>query len=220
MVRVKKGKGKTKGKGRAKAKRPGKKAAPKGPRPVLIITCGLTGTGKSTTMRKVTDMLDMPIEIIASDVVRKELIGLAPDEHRYEPFGKGIYSSDLTERTYTEMFARAASLLQAGWSVVLDACFIKDGQRRLARRTAQEAGASFLCIEFRVPEHIVRDRLGARLQRGAGPSDGRWEIYLGQVKAFDPIKGKTEMEHLVVDGGTGTIDAILGAIIRLSAGPH
>jgi hypothetical protein len=152
------------------------------PPAMLIITCGLPGTGKSTVARTLAERARFTV--ISSDIVRKEIMGLAPEEHHYEEFDKGIYDPDVTERTYAELGRRARALLLESRSVILDASFIRRPHRRAAARLANETGAQFACIVLGLPRETVRRRLDRRLARGVGPSDARWETYVKQRRRY------------------------------------
>jgi predicted kinase len=165
--------------------------------PYLIITCGLTGTGKSTIINEVTK--EIGFTILASDRVRKQLVGISPEEHRYEEFDQGIYSKELTEKTYLHMIEEGKILLLDGKSVVLDACFPKKWQRQKAFDAAKEVDAQFLCIEFICPEEVIKCRLAERFDSKEGVSDGRWEIYVAQKETFEEVDEFTPEFHLVVD---------------------
>jgi len=167
------------------------------PRPLLAITCGLVGTGKSTLAQALAR--ELPLTLLTSDVVRKELAGLSPEERRLEPFGRGIYSPAFTRRTYTALLRRAGDLLSRGRSVILDASFARRQQRERARRLARALAASFLCLECRAPAEEVQRRLAERLARGKGPSDARWEIYQEQRRRFQPVTELPPQEHLIID---------------------
>ena len=67
-------------------------------KPVLILTCGLIGTGKSLLARNVAPRLGA--DIIRTDVLRKELLNIKPDERHFEDFGKGIYADEMSGKTY------------------------------------------------------------------------------------------------------------------------
>jgi uncharacterized protein len=163
----------------------------------LIVTCGLTGSGKSTLARKIAELY--ALQIVRSDVVRKELLGLAPDERRYVPFDHGEYAPSMTERTYGAMLERAAPLLRLGHSVILDGCFIRRSQRRAARKLARRLGIPFLLLECRTSEAVIRERLERRVQKNGGVSDGRWEIYHGQLAEFEPPEEIGGDERVVLD---------------------
>jgi predicted kinase len=149
---------------------------------MLVITCGLPGTGKSTVARNVARRIDA--EVIRSDVVRKTLAGMDPREHALEEHRAGLYGQQMTERTYRAMFDAAREHLMSGRSVVLDAMFLRRAQRKAAARLARETGAQFACVEIKARESAIRQRLEGRLQRGKDVSDARWVIYLGEKRRF------------------------------------
>jgi predicted kinase len=187
------------------------------PPALLIITCGLAGAGKSTVARSVARAAGA--EIISSDFVRKELLGVAPGERHFDEYGKGLYAAGLRERTYEAMFERARPLLMAGRSVVLDASFIRRDQRRRAARVARETGAQYACVEVMARPSEVRRRLDARLRRGVSASDGRWEIYVGQQRQFQRPTEVPPERRLVVDSEKpvkAEVRAVIEGLRRLS----
>lgn len=183
--------------------------------PLLLITCGLPGTGKSVLAHALAS--ERGLTVIASDIVRKELAGLVPSEHRYEPFGRGIYSASFTRRTYRAMLKRARALLEQGRSVVLDATFSRRWQRALAERTARAAGALFFCLETRTDEAVVQQRLAQRREDTATISDARWEIYVAQRAAFEPVAELDDWRHMVLDTGGPVEHVLMDARAALTA---
>lgn len=157
------------------------------PPAMLVITCGLPATGKSTVARALSEH---EFTVLSSDVVRKELAGISPDERRLEGFGGGIYSPEFTERTYQALFDRARALLLRGRSVVLDASFNRRNHRRDADRLARQTGAQFACLWFDLPEQVILSFLEARFRGGKDPSDARPEIFARQKRRF---QGPTEV---------------------------
>lgn len=152
------------------------------PPAMLVITCGLSGAGKSTVARALAPTLGA--KIIRSDVVRKRLAGMRPRQQALDEYRAGLYSPRMTERTYREMFRQARELLLAGKSVLLDAAFLRRMDRRTAARLARECGAQFACVLSEAPEDVIRARLGARLAGRRDASDARWDIYLQQKRRF------------------------------------
>ena len=157
---------------------------------MLVITCGLPATGKSTIARS---LKGRGFEVVSSDLVRKALAGIAPTERRLEGFQGGIYAPDFTQRTYGALFEQARPLLLAGRSVVLDASFTRREHRRAAARLARETGAQFACLFFDVADDVIRRRLEERLRKGGDPSDARPEIFGAQKRRF---QRPTEIESL------------------------
>ena len=166
-------------------------------RPLLIAACGLMGTGKSTVARALAETLGWTW--LRSDLVRKELAGLAPGERRYDPFQKGLYTPPLSGKTYLALFARAEAQLLGGSSVILDASFLRERDRSAALDLARRMGADFLLLECRADDETVRRRLESRLKREDEPSDGRWEIFEEQKKTFERIRGWAPGLHLALN---------------------
>ncbi len=165
-------------------------------KPALFITVGLVGTGKTTLAQALARRLGLVV--ISSDVTRKGLAGIPVTEHRFEDFYGGIYSAELSRRTYDKMFSMAGAVLGEGGAVVLDASFIRAEERLSAKRLAQEAGADFFIIECRLDEKNIKERLVQRL-KGETISDGRWEIYQPQKEAFEPVREATPPKHAIID---------------------
>jgi len=166
-------------------------------RPKLIITCGLMGTGKTTIARKLAKMNGWAL--ISSDAVRKELAGMPTNHHEYVAWGKGIYSSDFSEKTYARMNEIAEELLKEGKSVVADACYRKKSERANVYALARAMNAEFTCIELVCPEKEIKRRLTVRMNKRGEISDGRWAIFSDQKASFEKIDDFAREEHIIVD---------------------
>ena len=166
------------------------------PKPILFMTVGVTGTGKSWLSGALARRLGLTV--ISSDVVRKELAGIAPTEHRYEAPDEGIYSADSTRRTYDTMFQRARDSLNGRVSVVLDATFIRRADREKAMAVAEETGADFLAIECVLDEKVLREWLTRRMNTTTA-SDGRLEILGPQQAQFEPPVEIDEAGKITID---------------------
>lgn len=194
-------------------------------KPVLIIFAGLIGTGKSTLSEILSKKLDIPI--ISSDIVRKELSGISPIEHRYEDFEKGIYSKEWTDKTYKEIFKKAEEFLMKGSSVIIDGSFKKKNQRKLILDLAVEMRIRFFIIETICKDEEIKKRLTNRLideksipfkDITGQASDGRLEIYDKQKKDFEVIDApelvsEDRDSHIIVDT-TEPVDVCIEKILE------
>jgi len=165
-------------------------------RPLLLITAGLVGTGKTTVAQALGRSLGLVV--ISSDITRKRLAGIPPTEHRFEEFESGIYSEEYNRKTYDELLTRARELLEQGKSVILDASFKKRQHRLQANQLAGEARAGFAVVECVLDGDTIKRRLEQRLVEGGSASDGRWEILQSQRQAFDRIVEFPPEEHIAV----------------------
>ncbi len=165
--------------------------------PMLTITAGLMGTGKSRVAELLAHRLKA--ELISSDVLRKEMAGIPSTERRYQNWEEGLYSPEAFDQTYQEMHGKAAETLASGVSVVLDASYRRRTWRQAALRVAQEAGVPFIALECVCPSDVVKTRLDTRLDQPGVSSDGRWELYQQQAAAFEPFNELPKSDHIVLD---------------------
>jgi len=149
--------------------------------PSLILTCGLSGSGKSWVARYTTKYGNF--KIIRSDVVRKQLSGLRKAKSAYK---RGIYSPEFTEKTYVEMLKRARRLLRKGHSVILDATFAKKSHRKLAEMLAVVMRVPFAIAYCTAPESVIMKRFRGRR---SDISDANIATYRRQKKDFMPPAG-------------------------------
>jgi aminoglycoside phosphotransferase family enzyme/predicted kinase len=165
-------------------------------RPILFITTGLVGTGKTALAQALAKRLGLMV--ISSDVTRKQLAGIPVTERRFEKLDTGIYSPEFSRKTYDKMFSEAKAILSDGGSVILDASFVKARERLKAKGLASDIGADFIIIECTLDEESIKQRLAQRLEQGS-ISDGRWEIYKPQKRQFQPVIEVPPKNHVIID---------------------
>ncbi len=141
-------------------------------RPCLVLVGGLPGTGKSTVARELAERANLCL--IRSDLVRKELAGLSPQEQAPAPFGEGIYTPAWTERTYAECLRRAERALFEGKRAIVDAGFSEENRRRAFLELAARLKVPGVFLLCRTDPETARLRLANR--RGDA-SDAGWSIY-------------------------------------------
>lgn len=152
--------------------------------PSLYLMHGVSGSGKSTVAMQMVEQ--MGVIRLRSDWVRKKLKGQADPDQKTAPEDlPQMYSKQSTEQTYQWLRTTAEQILQAGYSVVVDATFLERWQRQPFQQTADSNG---------VPFHLVtcgaaRSELEQRLRdRGPDPSDATIEVLDQQFEKQDPIQ--------------------------------
>ncbi len=140
--------------------------------PRLIVVFGLMGSGKTSLARALAAETGWPV--ISSDEIRKTIQGISPTTRQWEPFGKGIYSEEMSRKTYWEMRKQAEKILKQGRSVILDGSYKRQGERLALLELARKTRARIRFIECRAPLKTIRQRL---IQRGRRyPSYFRWTM--------------------------------------------
>lgn len=159
----------------------------------LVITHGLSGCGKTVASDALlqTDPQAATLRL-RSDVQRKRLFGLTPGAASGSGVGAGIYAFDAHQRTYAHLREQAGMLLQAGWSVVVDAAFLKRADRDAFRALAQQMGADFSILAPKASPEQLRQRIVSRSAAGHDASEATLAVLDQQMQTIEPL-GQDEM---------------------------
>jgi aminoglycoside phosphotransferase family enzyme/predicted kinase len=173
----------------------------------LIITHGVSGSGKSHLSRTLCDQLGWIH--LRSDAERKRLFGLWGTGADGAPSADaGLYQPAVTERLYGEVLPRfAAAVVQAGFSVVVDATFLQRAHRQTMAETAARCGARFGILDCRTSGDRARARIAQRQRLGGDPSDADATVLEHQCLSAEPLSPEEQAASLVVESGAD-IDAI------------
>ncbi len=160
-------------------------------RPDLILTRGLSGSGKTYTSQHLLEI--MGAIRLRSDVERKRLFGLPSEARTGSDLGQGIYSAAATQDTQVRLQTCVRSLLEAGYPVIVDATFLKSEQIAPFRELAQELKVPFAILDLRAEESVLRNRLA---RRTGDASEAGQEVLSAQLAHYEPLDGE---EVLVLD---------------------
>ena len=132
---------------------------PRGPE--LICVGGLSGTGKSTVAASLAPSIGAaPGALhIRSDVERKVLAGVPETGH----LAAGHYSGATSMHVYEAVFNRAERALAAGHSVILDAVFASENERRVAETLAKRGAAAFRGVWLEAGIAALKARVSNRV---------------------------------------------------------
>lgn len=159
---------------------------------MLIVVCGLPGSGKSYFASHLAQRLGAAY--LSSDALRGELIR----EPRYSRAEK--------ERVYKALMAKASDNLRAGKTVVLDATFHAAARRQKVTQFAAESGHAPHWIEVFAAEPILR----ARLAKERSDSDADYAVHEKIKQEFDPL---TE-HHLRLESTQSNLAEMLEKALR------
>jgi aminoglycoside phosphotransferase family enzyme/predicted kinase len=176
-------------------------------RPLLVVFCGVSGSGKSTIAARLQEELGS--RRFASDVVRKRLHGLDPLDRSNN---SELYSHEATRRTYAELRRLALESLHESTTAILDATFLKSDDRNAVRELARETGTGLLFVECRCPLEVAEARIVERARRNDDPSDAGLAILRSQAKNWKSI-GLAEPSDVLVVDTRDEIDRLVSQIV-------
>jgi len=155
------------------------------PRPAIVITHGLSGSGKTTASEA---LLERAAAIrVRTDVERKRLRGIAAGSASGSRIERGLYSAQMTEATYGRVLALARVIANAGSIAIVDGAFLRRWQRDLFRDLAGELGIPFAILAFDASEATLRERVAARRSEGTDASEADIPVLESQLRTREPL---------------------------------
>ncbi len=154
-------------------------------RPALLITHGLPGSGKTTFAQVALERLQAIR--IRSDVERKRLFGLASPADSRSRIDNGMYSADATRRTYSRLYELSRELLVAGFTVIVDAAFLKQGERNQFRKLAHDLAVPFAIASMQASKATLSARIIKRSKEAKDASDADIPVLKMLQAAQEPL---------------------------------
>lgn len=182
------------------------------PRPRLVLTSGLSGSGKSTVALALVEALGAVR--LRSDVERKRLHGLAPLYRPTPEQALTLYGREATRRTFDHLAGLAQALLAGGETVIVDAAFLHRAERDRFRSMAARQGVPALVVDCRAPEAVLRERLRERARSGHDPSDAGIEVLERQLAFHQDVAVDEPAAVLDTAADPATVAAKCHALAR------
>ncbi len=181
----------------------------------LMITHGLSGSGKSCISQLILEQLGAIR--VRSDVERKRLHGLSVEARSKSSVAGNIYSASSSEATYQRLATVAHEITAGGYPVIIDATFLKHSQRQQFKTVAGELGVLFVILHFHAEEALLRQWITRRNEKGGDPSEADIAVLAHQMKTQEPLDESELLNTVVIDSGVAVdIDAVCQNIQRLS----
>lgn len=175
----------------------------------LAVTHGVSASGKSHVALRLVEALGMLR--LRSDVERKRLHGEQTEQSN--GLGAGIYSAEAGEATYQRLHTLAEAALNAGFSVVIDATYLKQEQRQAAWQVAEATGVPFLIIDCEAADAVIEQWLAQRQAEGSDPSDATMEVVKAQQASREPLSESERLLSRRLDtADASSLDSLLAAI--------
>lgn len=184
---------------------------PEPTRPALIVVSGPVASGKTTLSRAIADVLGA--QRLEADRIRDTILSSVDEESAgAEARWRRDLSSDFEDEIYADLLRRAADILAAGMTLVIEACFPLRSQRDAVRALALRQGASFVFVQCVVSEETIRARLA---ERGPGWT-AIYERLARHVEVADELQ-ETEVVRVRTDRPIETSVAAISARVRAAS---
>ncbi len=154
-------------------------------RPLLIITHGLSGSGKTQVGSGLLEVRDWVR--LRSDVERKRLAGLRPLAASTPAEKHILYSAAAITRVYSHLAELAAGLLETGTCVIVDATFLERTQRENFRALAARHGAGFAILATHADHAELARRIAARSRSGIDASEATVDVLEAQIRRQEQL---------------------------------
>ncbi len=185
---------------------------------VLFLTSGLAGSGKSTVSQ--TLVRERGVIRLRSDVIRKQLHDLDHLEKSHSPLNHHIYSLDATQKTYERLNLLAEHIINAGFSVVVDATFLQRAQRTQFTQLAERLGVKMIILACAAPLKTLGARIELRQAVHRDPSEATLDVLHMQRQDQELLVPEELEMALVIDAQdehryatlNSRVDALLAAL--------
>lgn len=135
----------------------------------VVLIGGGPGSGKTTLAHAIAEGSGWLV--LSSDELRKDLCGVPHDQEQMEAPWSGMYDLATTDRTYEALVEQAEKAVEAGQTVILDASWISDRHRDLARNMSRRVGADVVELECSVSPAMAKARIAERRAERRDASD-------------------------------------------------
>ena len=176
-------------------------------RSILLISCGLPASGKTTLMKLIAGIKGY--KILRTDLIRLELL-------KNENVFDAVVASNMDKRmlVYDKMFKMADEFAGKGEGVILDGTFITRALRMRAADVAAEHGMTLLLQETRCPKEVCIRRILQRTKEDYESNALTEDAYMNNLKRFEAVdihKIKKhhpglDIIHLIIDTASDNPD--------------
>lgn len=187
--------------------------------PSLLLMHGVSGSGKTHIARELACCLGAIR--IRSDVERKRPWTNWPSNTSQVPPTNELYCERSNRTTYQRLQTLTRTIVQSGYSVIVDGAFLKIEDRREFELLAADLGIPFVIVSCRASERILIDRIKERAAHGHDVSDATTDVLRQQLSSTIPLS-PTELPFAVEvntahDEVSPTVEAIRKTLSRATA---
>jgi predicted kinase len=175
--------------------------------PLLIVVCGVPGSGKSHLARALAELCGLPH--LSSDLTRKRLAGVRATERAPE----SSYDAEWNRRTYAELARAARRAVGSERGAIVDATFRHQADRRVFG-SALGMTLPAVYVECQASRAVLAQRAACRERDPRRISDANTAVVRRETASWEPLDEISAGEH-VVTRTDRPLDQIIGDVIAL-----
>ncbi|MBN2606573.1 MAG: AAA family ATPase [Thiotrichales bacterium] len=164
------------------------------PETKIILMQGIAGSGKSHYAQQLLNEVDAII--ISSDIERKRLYGVSPLHRVAEEEKSELYSAEMNQRTYETLYDLTETIVKAGYSVIVDATFLKYQHREVFMELAEKLNADYRVVYIEPEIDLIEQNIEQRLYKNDSPSDATIDIMHRHLEQLEPPLNDEEVFKL------------------------
>jgi len=186
--------------------------------PGLILTCGVSGSGKTSVAREIASHI--PAIHIRSDIERKRLFGLKQFDRSGWDLSREMYSEKSSRKTYTRLFEIASTCLMNDYTVIVDATFLRREERERFMALSRNAQCPVFILHCTAPVKLLEERVTARNLSGGDASEADRSVLMEQLRHLSSFSTEEQSTTVTIDTSTSasTASGITETISRIHKG--
>jgi len=182
-------------------------------KPSVIMLHGLSGSGKSTLAARLNERL---LAIwIRSDVERKRLFGLF-DGSQGSLLKGDMYAPKATRATYQRLLDLTKSIIENGYSVIVDATFLQLKERQMFYQAFDKTDIPIIILDLQVEKNELRERVLKRSNDQNNISDADVSVLEQQFHSLEPLKDTEKATILHINANTILDSKVIANKVRKS----
>ena len=166
-------------------------------KPLMMIMHGVSGSGKSWLSEKIIERYQTIR--LRSDIERKHLHNLTSQQKSLSGLNNGLYNKASSEKTYQHLLQLAVEIVNAGYSVIVDATFLQQQQRMLFCHQSEQLHIPFLNIYTHTDKQTLLKRITARAKRQDNVSEADQTVLEDQLHNMQSLSDEELKNSITID---------------------